>query len=179
MAGPSVNLLELLRPSQVVVAVGGTRFTLEAVCATDWLGALAMDMDGLYGIMPGLIADDDLEAMEQIMANHPDIDDRWTYAARTALGRAGGRDWWWTLSLCRKALGTWMYTNGVLLRQNVDAKKLSFPDWIDACYSLYWQNSSEEDRLKLDLELNVRPRGVALKLTKAQLRQQAAAFAAD
>lgn len=179
MAGPSVDLLALLRPAQVSVTVAGHRFTLQATNASHWLGAIAVDLDDLAGIMPGLIADDDLDAMEAIMATHPDVEKRWLNAARMALQRAGGRDWWWTLNLARHALGTWIYTNGLLLRQNVDAKNLMLGDWLDACYTLYWQNGSEEDRLKLDMTLSARPRGVGVRQSKAQTRQMAAAFAAD
>jgi len=129
--------------------------------------------------MPGLIADDDLDLMQELAATHPDINSRWTQAARTALGRAGGRDWWWTYNLSRRALGAWMYVNGILLRQNVDAKKVCFPDWLDACYTMLWQNADDEHKMKLDMELSLRPKGVAVKQSPGSTKQMLAAFAAD
>jgi hypothetical protein len=179
VVAPSVDLLGLLRPSQVVVTVGGHPFTLEATCASHWLGALATDWDTLYGIVPGLISDDDLEVMQELIAPHPDIEDRWTYAARTALGRAGGRDWWWTLNLGKRSLDAWMYVNGILIRQGVDAKKIGLPDWLDACYTMLWQNCDEEHQMKLDMELSLRPKGVVVHQSKAAVRRMLADFAAD
>lgn len=179
MVAPSVDLLALLRPSQVVVTVREHRFTLTAANASQWLGAIAIDLDNLAGIVPGLIADDDLDLMCQLMDDHQDIETRWTNAARTALGRGSGRDWWWTLNLAKKSLGAWIYVNGILLRQGIDAKRIEFPDWLDACYTMLWQNADEEHRIKLDMELSMRPRGVAIKRTKAQRQAEMAAFAAD
>lgn len=179
MPGPSVDLLALLRPAQVSVTVAGHRFTLEAQSASHWLGAVARDYTNLSGIMPGLIADDDLDLMCDLIDTLPDIETRWVNSARMALQRGGGRDWWWTLHLCQQALGTWIYTNGMLLRQNVDATSMRFGDWLDACYTLYWQHASEEDRMTLDMKLSMRPKGVAVRQSGAQIKQMAAAFAAD
>lgn len=179
MAGPSVNLLEILRPDNVSVTVAGHRFVLQATSASQWLGAIALDPEDLAGVVPGLIADDDLEAMERIAATHPDFHERWIQAARTALGRAGGRDWWWTRNLCRQALGTWMYTNGMLMRQGIRISTTTLPDWLDACYTLWWQNASEEDRIKLDLNLGMPPAGIAVRQSRTATREMASAFAAD
>lgn len=179
MAVPSVDLLGLLRPTQVGVTVAGHGFILQASSAAQWLGAIATDVEGLYGIVPGLIADDDLDRMQELMAAHPDIEQRWFYAARTALGRAAGRDWWWAHNLSRKALGIWIYINGILLRQNVDAKTCPYPDWLDACYTLLWQGADEEGRMRLDMELGARPRGVFIARSSSQVRADMAEFAAD
>lgn len=179
MPGPSADLLALLRPRQVVVRVGGHPFTLTATTAAQWLGAIATDMDNLCGIMPGLVHDDDLDVMCDLIDTHPDIETRWTNAARVALGRAGGRDWWWTRNLAREALGTWIYTNGLLLHRQVNSRQMPLPDWLDACYTLYWQGGDDESRLKLDMKLNMRPRGVATHQSASQTRSMMAQFAAD
>jgi len=177
--GPSVDLLALLRPGVVTVTVAGHPFVLNATSAIQWLGAIAMDTEGLYGIVPGLLADDDLDLMESLWATDADITTRWFYAARTALGRGAGRDWWWAQHLSVKSLQAWPYVNGTLLRQNVDARKLAFPDWLDACYMTLWSNASEEDRIKLDFELNMRPKGIATPASRAAQRQMGMDFAAD
>jgi hypothetical protein len=177
--GPSVDLLAQLRPSEVKVNVAGHPFVLQATSASQWLGALAVDLDDLCGVMPGLICDDDLELMYEIMQTHADHGERWRNAARTALGRAAGRDWWWALNLSRKALQSWMYVNGILLRQNVSASQIGFPDWLDACYTMLWQNATEEDRLKLDLSLSVRPAGIGVRQSSAAIRKMSLDFAAD
>lgn len=179
MVAPSVDLLAALRPTQVIVTVAGHRFALIATTAAHWLGAIALDYENLCGIMPGLIHDDDLDLMENLIEDHEDIETRWVNAARVALGRAAGRDWWWALNLSRHALGTWLYTNGMLLRQNVNSQSLSYPDWLDACYTLYWGNAKEEDQVKLDMRLSMPPAGVAIHRSKAATRQMLETFAAD
>jgi len=177
--GPSVDLLALLRPQQVTVTVAGRPFTLSATTAAQWLGAMAIDLDNLYGLVPGLIDDEDLDEMDRLARTHPDIAQRWFWAARTALGRAGGRDWWWTHNLCRKALSVWMYINGTLVRQNVDSRKTGLPDWLDACYMMLWSGGDEEGRIKLDLELNTRPRGLPVGQSRQDVKAMMAQFAAD
>lgn len=179
MAAPSVNLLALLRPTEVTVRIAGHPFVLDADNASQWLGAIALDLEDLAGIMPGLVREDDLDAMARLMDEHPDIEDRWRHGARTALGRGAGRDWWWALNLATKSLKTWIYINGILLRQGVDAKKMPFADWLDACYSMLWQNCDEEHQLKLDMELSMRPKGVAIATSRAATRAMMAQFAAD
>lgn len=121
--------------------------------------------------------DDDVEAMYQLSLLHNDADSRWQYAARAAIGRAGGRDWWWTANLCKKALMGWPYINGRLQLEGVNAHNTPFPDWLDATYMLLWGNSDEKGQIKLDLELSLPPRGVAVPRTTQ--RKMAEDFAAD
>jgi len=177
--GPNVDLLALLRPTEVSVTVAGHPFVLQAHTAAQWIGAIATDAKGLYGIVPGLIADDDLDLMERLWHSHDDINDRWFHAARTALGRAGGRDWWWTYNLCLKALGTWPYLNGILLRQGIDSHRIGLPDWLDACFTLLWQGADEDNRTKLELELSRRPAGLPLAQSRTQVASMMAQFSAD
>ena len=138
-----------------------------------------MDPVNLSGIMPGLVADDDLDVMCGLIDTCPDIETRWVNSARMALQRAGGRDWWWTLNLARQALGTWIYSNGLLLRQNVDAKNMLLGDWLDACYTLYWEKASEEDRMQLDMKLSLPPKGVAVRRSRSATKDMLSSFAAD
>lgn len=179
MPGPSVDLLALLRPDEVAVTVAGRRFPLTARTAAQWIGAIAMDTDNLYGLVPGLIEEDDLDAMYELGVSHPDIETRWFWAARTALGRGAGRDWWWARNLTVRTLGGWAHVNGMLLRQGISAKSVSYPDWLDACYSMLWANGDEEARTKLDLELSARPRGIAVAQSRQESKRMAQAFAAD
>lgn len=179
MPGPSVDLLAQLRPSQVGVTVAGHHFVLQATTAAQWIGAIALDTKDLYGIMPGLIEDQDVDMMYELMSTHPDIDQRWFWAARTALGRAAGRDWWWALNLSKRSLAIWTYINGTLLRQGVDAKVISYPDWLDACYTLLWSGGDEEQRMKLDLELSARPVGLPTRISREANKQAMMEFAAD
>lgn len=109
----------------------------------------------------------------------PDADRRWLNAARVAVGRGGGRDWWWTVNLVRKSLGGWPYINGKLLLAGVSAHHTPFPDWLDACYMLLWGNGDEGGRTKLDLELSLPPAGVGIRQSRAAKEKMLADFAAD
>lgn len=117
--------------------------------------------------------------MHDLALSDPDIERRWLNAARVAVGRGGGRDWWWSVNLIRRALGGWPYINGKLLLSGVDAHHLPFPDWLDACYMLLWGGCDENGRIKLDLELSMPPAGVAVRQSKAAKVKMAESFAAD
>lgn len=115
-------------------------------------------------------------------AGREDPDDatrRWRNAARVAVQRGSGRDWWWAVNLVRKVLGVWPYVNGQLLLRSVDAATMTFPSWLDAAFMLLWTNTDEEGRMRLDLELSMRPQGVAVKMSQAQKHKMMEAFAAD
>lgn len=117
--------------------------------------------------------------MYHLALQHPDIERRWVNAARVAVGRGSGRDWWWSVNLIRRSLQGWPYINGKLLLSGVSARNLPLPDWLDACYMLLWSNCDEKERLKLDLELSLPPAGVGIRQTKAQKVKMAESFAAD
>jgi len=117
--------------------------------------------------------------MYQLSLSSENIARRWVNAGRVAVGRGGGRDWWWTVNLITKALGGWPYINGKLLLQGVDSRRLPLPDWLDACYMMLWSNSDEKERIKLDTQLSMPPRGVAIRQSKAAKQRMLADFAAE
>lgn len=117
--------------------------------------------------------------MYHLSLSSEDFERRWLNAARVAVGRAGGRDWWWTINLITKALSGWPYINGRLLLQGVDSRRLPLPDWLDACYMMLWTNSDEKERIKLDMQLSMPPAGVAVRQTRAAKEKMLAEFAAD
>ena len=117
--------------------------------------------------------------MYQLSLSGEDFERRWLNAARVAVGRAGGRDWWWTVNLIRKSLEGWPYLNGRLLLQGVDSRRLPLPDWLDACYMTLWSNADEKERIRLDTQLSMPPAGIAVRQSKAAKRKMLADFAAD
>lgn len=176
MRGQSVNLLAWLRPEQVHVSYAGRSWELEATCAADWIGAIIFDTDSLAGVFPGLIRDDDVEAMSTLLQdpeNLPGLQE----TARSVVQAAGGRDWWWTVNLIKRVIGQWIYVNGILVRQGVRADGIGLPDWLDACYTWLWERSDENERVALDAELSWAPKGV--RHSKRQIEQMVADFAAD
>lgn len=176
MAAPSVNLLSWLRPDKIVVAYADRPWQLEAHTAADWLGGMAMDFDTLAGIFPGLICDDDVDEMSQLVKD-PSHREGLQAVAQKVVQAAGGRDWWWTINLAKKSLGNWIIVNGFLVRQGVRAESTPLPDWLDACYSWMWDRGDEEQRTKLDLELSLPPLGA--RRSSAANRRMLEAFQAD
>lgn len=172
------DVLAATRPTHVSVVCFERTWGLELSHAAAWVGAMGYDLDSLTGIFPGAIGDDDLDAM-WALSGHPDASRRWLNAARMSVQRGGGRDWWWTVNLVRKALGIWPYLNGQLMLHGVDAAKVPFPSWLDAAFMWLWTNSDKEGRTKLELELSIRPKGVAVHMSSAVKKQMLEAFAAD
>lgn len=168
-----------VRPARVSVVCCQREWALHLDTAYQWLGAVGFDLDDLSGVFPGAIGDDDVDTMHHLSLSHPDIERRWLNAARVALGRGAGRDWWWSLNLIRKSLQGWQYINGKLLLSGVHATNVPLPDWLDACYMLLWSGCDEQGRMKLDLELSMPPAGVALRQTKEAKQKMLADFAAD
>ncbi len=117
--------------------------------------------------------------MYHLALSDPDIERRWLNAARVAVGRGSGRDWWWSLNLVKRALSGWPYINGKLLLSGVSAAHVPLPDWLDACYMLLWSGCDEKERIKLDLELSMPPAGTAIRQSKAAKEKMLADFAAD
>lgn len=124
--------------------------------------------------------EEDLDRMWESSANnHADSDRRWLNAARRAVDRGSGRDWWWSVNLTMRCLRMWPYINGLLLLSGVDAAKMSFPTWLDAAFMLLWERQDEDGRAKLDLELSMPPAGTRGKAASRANRKMMEAFAAD
>lgn len=177
--GHGVDVFLSIRPERVRVTCFDVEWTLYPDSAYEWLGLVAADLEGLSGILPGAVADDQSEDMLRLSLSFDDRDDRWANAARVALGRAGGRDWWWVLNLSKRCLQGWHYVNGRLLREGVSARNLAFPDWLDAAYMLLWDSQDEKGRTLFDIELNRIPQGVEVRRDFTQIQAMAEAFAAD
>lgn len=177
-AVPSSNAFEYIRPSIITVTAFKQSWTLVDGPAYDWIGAAAMDLDHLSGVFPGLVAEDHLDDLWAYVLSG-DFDKRCELAARAALGRAAGKDWWWASNMIKKILSGWAVINGIMIREGVRAQDVSLADYMDAFYSLMWERSKEEDRLKLDVELNTLPAGVRVRQSSAARKAMLARFAAD
>ena len=177
--GRGVDVFLAVRPPRVRVVCFDVEWTLYPDSAYDWLGLVAADLEHLTGILPGAVVDDQSEDMLRTSLSFHDRDDRWANAARVALGRAGGRDWWWVRNLARRCIQGWPYINGRLLLSGVNAKILSFPEWLDAAYMLLWSAQEAKDQALFDLELNRMPAGIAVRREFSQIRAMGEAFAAD
>lgn len=177
--GHGVDVFASVRPESVRVVCFGIEWDLYPSSAYEWLGLVGADLEHLTGIVPGAVTDDQSEDMLRISLSFDDCDDRWANAARVALSRAGGRDWWWVRNLSRRCLQGWTYINGRLLQSGVSARTTAFPDWLDAAYMMLWDGQDEKSRVLFDLELNRMPQGVAVRRDFPQIQAMAEAFAAD
>lgn len=173
----SADIFHYARPVTVSVTVAGRVWQLREASARDWIGAVSWDLKLLSGVVPGMLRDDDLEDMADVMLQHPDVGQRWMYAARVALGRGSGRDWWWSLNLIERSVKAWPYINGMLMLRGVRADTMPLPEWLDAAYMLLRENADEAGRKALDMELQLPPMGVAAP--KAAVDKMLADFASD
>lgn len=191
------DVLASTRPDRVTVGCLGRRWELALRTATQWIGAIGYDPDGLVGIFPGGVTDDDLDALwecsqqessdghngmvrtQLARLDDQDIERRWLNSARVAVTRGSGRDWWWSVNLTMRCLRMWPYVNGLLLLRGVDAAKMPFASWLDAAFMLLWERQDEEGRIKLDLELSMPPAGLRGKAASRANRKMMEGFAAD
>lgn len=161
------------------VSAFGVSWSVPGRPAADWIRALQRDPEHLAGIFPGLIADGAVDHMLAVWLEYPDADRRCELAARKLLGRAAGMDWVWAWNLMRLALRGWIFINGMLLRQGVNAGELSLPNWLHAAFTLIYEGRDEAGRIALESELMSPPAGVALKISAVEQHRGAMAFALD
>lgn len=135
-----------------------------------------MDFTTLSGVFPGLIRDCDVDHMLPLMKDISRVV-AMQEVAQKVVEAAGGRDWWWTVNLSKRALGNWILVNGFLVRQGVRADSTSFPDWLDACYTWIWEKADEDNRIKLDIELSIPPLG--MRGNRKANKRMVEAFQAD
>lgn len=165
--------------SDEYVTAFGRVWDIPAVPASVWLGALRRDPARLAGIFPGLIDETDIDSMLQMWLDFDDADLRCELAGRKLLGRAAGMDWVWAFNLMQLTARIWIFLNGMLLRQGVNATQLSLSDWLSAAYTLIYESKDEAGRIALEAELATPPRGVRLHIPAAVQHQGAMAFALD
>jgi hypothetical protein len=157
----------------------GQDWDIMDVPASVWLTALRRDHDRLAGVFPGLINDGCVDSMLRVWLDFDDAGDRCERAARKLLGRAAGLDWVWAFNLMRLCLRGWLFVNGMLLRQGVNASRMPLSDWLMAAYTLIYEGRDEAGRLALESELSTPPAGVRLLIPAAIQHQGAMAFALD
>lgn len=174
----NVNVFGRIRPAQVEVKAFGQHWLLQEASAFDWLGSVAADLEKLSGVFPGLLIPEQLDQLYEHITDD-DFDARCARTAQAALGRGSGKDWWWTLNLCKKILPGWVMVNGIMLREGLSAQQASFADYLDAVFSLMWERSDKEGRMKLGVELAAMPAGVKVKQTSAAKRRMLDDFSAD
>lgn len=174
----AADVFASVRPAEVTVQCYGQPVGVQLHTAKQWIGAVGFNTETLAGVVPGAVDEQWLPLLWEHIDDE-DAEPRWMQAARVAVGRGGGRDWWWSVNLIRKALTGWPYINGKLLLSNISAASMLLPDWLDACYMMLWSGCDDKNRSKLDLELSIPPAGVMIRQSKKQKMKMLADFAAD
>lgn len=172
------NAFESFRPTQLSVTAFGQTWDLLECSAYEWIGAVALSPQTLAGVFPGMCADEDVEALLDL-SFEPDFATRCSNAARVALGRAAGKDWWWAQNLITHIISGWPFFNGVMLREGMRAKDHYLADFLDATYTVLYERADDEGRMKLEVMLKTLPKGVGIRQTAQDRKEMMQAFAAD
>jgi hypothetical protein len=167
------------RSERITVTCAAQAWEVRNPNAYRWVTAVLYDPDGLTGVFPGLLPDRDTVPMFETMKVFEDIERRWTNTARVVLTRASGREWWRALNLIQAVAKHWTGINGGLLLSGIDAKRLDLPSYLDAAYVHMMRSFSDEERLKLEFDLNRIPLNAPVRQDRSQLKKSMAAFAAD
>jgi hypothetical protein len=147
-----------LRP--VDVQFGGWLYRIEPRPAADWIEVVLTG--DLADIFPGLLGDLALErdVWDQVFSGEQGQDDI-ARAAHEALAAAAGRPWWEAQRLIQSASDPRIkaVVFGALVRSGFDFEVRPLAAFLDAAYSFAVENTTEEQRAKLDLELKTPPPG--------------------
>lgn len=154
--------------------------------AHEWIAAVHTDPKDLSRIFPGLLAEERVDDMMDIVNStvwdeeqFADIERRWRNVARVILTRHTGREWWRALNLINKCLEMWTGVNGSLLLSGCDAQTMTIDSWLDAAYVHLMRTSDDEGRQKIEFDLNKVPKGVPMPRNSMSIKNALAKFAAD
>lgn len=156
MAG--VDALAALRIWGLDVDLGGTTLTIPPRSARDWFEAILRE-DPLP-IVPGLMDDDDQQAVEDLLLDGSTNLDEVVERSRQALQEIAGRPWWEADRLIRSAAESWTIIGGELTRLGVDLEKVSLAAALNAIYVICVRTMTEEERSRFDADLRMPPVGV-------------------
>src|SRR5689334_22658283 len=101
------------RSDETWVKAFGRLWRLRRMSAWDWVRACHEPT--LADVFPGQVRDSDIPAVFESALHDPDFDRRCHLAARAALERATGREWWWAYNLIGEARSGWIVVNGRLM----------------------------------------------------------------
>ena len=129
--------------------------------AWDWVRACHEPT--LADVFPGQLRDSDIPAVFESALHDPDFDRRCHLAARAALERATGREWWWAYNLIGEARSGWIVVNGRLMLAGISAHDTNIADWLDAAFVSIMMSLDESGQKRLESRLRKIPAGVAAR----------------
>lgn len=153
--------LASIRSAPIQVEIAGWEYVIEPVPAGRWIEAVVSRE--WAAIFPALLCDRELEqdVWRLVIAGKAGHDDL-EAAAKAALAAAGGRSWWEAQRLVFAATSerTSATVLGGLVRAGFDFMSRPLGAFLDAVYSFALDGCSEDQRIKLEMELKTPPAGV-------------------
>lgn len=159
VAPSGVDPVASLEPSQIEVALGGRLFTIPAFPAVDWLKILLDEQVISQRILPGMLPEEEQDALDRLMAYEGLPEQEVANAALDVLTVASGRAWWTAVRICATARASWDRVGGALWASGVLPAQLSLSAWIDAAF---WHMLNMVDPAKVSefsMQMTVPPAG--------------------
>lgn len=149
-----------LRLWAVNVTLGGRTYRIPPRPAAAWLAAIGSP--NLARIVPGML--EDTEAGEDILDLVLDGElqaSEWRDAAHQAIATVTGMKWWTAARLTNYLLEHWGTVGGAVLSRGQDPATAPVGAVLTLTYRILLENcKDEQERRKLDLELDKPPTGV-------------------
>lgn len=160
----------------VVLNIGGRDYAIPPLPAGPWLTAITTP--SYRAVVPGLIrglsTDDLIDALVARRVTVADLDQ----AARDAIAEISGMKWWSATRLAAWLVGNWHTLGSAVLSRGLDMQTAPLGAVLVVTYRVILENcKDEQERQKVDIELDMVPRGVAVEEMFDQ-RAAAAAFMA-
>lgn len=169
------NPLVAFDPVEVDVNLSGYRFTIPAHPASVWLQILTDEQVNGLDVLPGLLDEEGEQRFDELVFSGGLERDEYTNTIYEIIAEVSGHTWWWTMHLLSLLQGPnatqWL---GEMTR--LDASRVSLGAWLNSLYSLLVKYQKEEDRMRLDMELEMPPPGIELEISQADQKATEQAF---
>lgn len=149
-----------MRCWSVILTIGGQQYVIPPLPAGPWLMAIVAPTyrQIVPGMVAGLDADDLIDMMVAGRVTIADLDG----AAREAIGEMAGTRWWSATRLASWLVGNWHTLGSVVLSRGMDMSKDPLGAVLVVAYRVILENcKDEQERQKVDMELDIAPRGVS------------------
>lgn len=164
------------------IPIGDRLFRIPPLTADHWLEILLPDQVSLWGILPGLLEEQDAEEYLTDLMISGDLDrDVYEEMVWEVVGIAAGREWWTALHLLgnAKAEAHSLIIRGMLALNGVDATRISLAAFLDAIYMIFVERMTEPNRQRFDLLISKAPPGVKQAINAERQRSNFAALMAS
>jgi hypothetical protein len=143
----------------VYLNIGGRDYYIPPRPAGPWLRAIVTP--SYRAIVPGMVSgmpmDDLLDAMVARRVTLRDLDE----AARQAIAEISGMRWWSATRLASWLISNWHTLGSAVLSRGLDMSKAPLGAVLVVTYRVILENcKDEQERQRVDMELDIAPRGV-------------------